>query len=129
MNISTLTNHDYTVGWITALQIELAAAKAMLDEPHHTVLAQDAGDTNSYTLGRLGSHNLVIACLPSMGNNSAAFAAANLLRSFPNVRIGLVVGIGGGAPDYKGEDVRLGDVIVGTPNGTHGKRSTLNWHY
>ena len=61
-----------------------------------------------------------------MGNNAAAFAAANMLRSFPNVRIGLMVGIGGGATDCQGEDIRLGDVVVSSPDGTHGKRSILN---
>ena len=71
-----LTNFDYTVGWITALDIELAAAQAMLEEPFHPALQQKAGDTNNYTLGRIASHNVVIAGLPYMGNNAAAFAAA-----------------------------------------------------
>jgi nucleoside phosphorylase len=34
-----------------------------------------------------------------------------MLLSFPNVRIGLMVGIGGGAPSPK-HDIRLGDVVV-----------------
>jgi nucleoside phosphorylase len=36
-----------------------------------------------------------------------------MLHSFPNVRFGLMVGIGGGAPNAK-HDIRLGDVIVST---------------
>ncbi|KAL6791219.1 hypothetical protein GGI42DRAFT_336400, partial [Trichoderma sp. SZMC 28013] len=43
-----------------------------------------------------------------------------MLHSFPNVRIGLMVGIGGGAPTTK-HDIRLGDVVVGVPiNGAGG---------
>lgn len=32
-------------------------------------------------------------------------------HSFPNVRIGLMVGIGGGAPSRR-HDIRLGDIVV-----------------
>ena len=34
-----------------------------------------------------------------------------MLHSFPNIRIGLMVGIGGGAPSPK-HDIRLGDIVV-----------------
>jgi nucleoside phosphorylase len=37
-----------------------------------------------------------------------------MLQSFPNVRIGLMVGIGGGAPTRK-HNIRLGDIVVSTP--------------
>ena len=37
-----------------------------------------------------------------------------MLHSFPNVRIGLMVGIGGGAPSSK-HDIRLGDIVVSAP--------------
>ncbi|KAK1838827.1 ankryin repeat protein [Colletotrichum chrysophilum] len=42
-----------------------------------------------------------------------------MLHSFPNMRIGLMVGIGGGAPSQK-HDIRLGDVVVSTPNSGRG---------
>ena len=121
------TNDDYTVGWICALpNIELAASQAMLDEEHPD-LPQDENDTNTYTLGRIGKHNVVLACLPSgtTGISAAATAARDLLRSFPRVRFGLMVGIGGGAPsnpsDNPREDIRLGDVIVSNPASNSGK--------
>lgn len=41
-----------------------------------------------------------------------------MLHSFPNVRIGLMVGIGG-APGLK-HDIRLGDVVVSSPGGGKG---------
>jgi nucleoside phosphorylase len=121
------TNSDYTVGWVCALPIELAASTAMLDE-QHPELPQDENDSNAYTLGRIGPHNVVLACLPSgtTGIHPAAIAAANLLRSFPKIRFGLMVGVGGGAPsnpsDNPHEDLRLGDVVVSNPGGTFGKR-------
>jgi len=52
------------VGWVCALRIKLAAAQKMLDEEHQ-VLPQDANDSNIYTLGRMGKHNVVVACLPA----------------------------------------------------------------
>lgn len=43
-----------------------------------------------------------------------------MLHSFPNIRIGLMVGIGGGAPSKK-HDIRLGDIVVSDPrNGENG---------
>src|SRR5437667_4391297 len=99
VNTPILTNNNYTVGWVCALRDELAAAQAMLDKEHQN-LPQDKRDTNTYTLGQIGQHNVVLACLGmgTTGANAAATAAANLLRSFPKVRFGLMVGIGGGAP-------------------------------
>ena len=42
-----------------------------------------------------------------------------MVHSFPNVRIGLMVGIGGGAPSKK-HDIRLGDIVVGVPRDGEG---------
>ncbi|KAM0550570.1 hypothetical protein ACHAPJ_008828 [Fusarium lateritium] len=61
----------------------------------------------------MGKHNVAIAVLPhgEYGISSAASVARDMLSSFPNVRIGLMVGIGGGAPSRK-HDIRLGDIVV-----------------
>ncbi len=71
---------------------------------------------NIYTLGRMGEHNVVIACLPAgqMGSNSAASEAVQMKSSFNAIRFGLMVGIGGGVPSTE-HDVRLGDVVVSQP--------------
>jgi hypothetical protein len=58
------TCEDYTVGWICALSVEMAAAIAMLDE-RHPRLPQDWRDKNAYEIGRIGDHNVVITCLPA----------------------------------------------------------------
>ncbi|KAL4785021.1 hypothetical protein BJX76DRAFT_367184 [Aspergillus varians] len=112
-------NHaDYTFAWICALPLELTAAEAILDE-HHT--HPYAASQNDYILGRIADHNVVVGCLPSgmYGTNSAAAAVSRIQSRFPNVRYGLLVGIGGGAPS-KTADIRLGDVVVGKPVGTLG---------
>lgn len=103
----------YTIAWICALYIEMAAARAVLDEIHEA-RPRDFEDTNSYVLGSIKGHNIVIACLPigQYGTNNAATVATNLKRTFPGVHMGLMVGIGGGAPGKA--DIRLGDVVVGT---------------
>ncbi|KAL7935487.1 ankyrin repeat-containing domain protein [Trichoderma chlorosporum] len=109
--------HDYTVGWICAIPAEYVAARAFLDEEHEGPDQVSENDNNDYTLGKIGKHSIVIAVLPhgEYGLASAASVARDMLHSFPNVRIGLLVGIGGGAPSLK-HDIRLGDVVVGLSN-------------
>ncbi|CRG91478.1 Vegetative incompatibility protein HET-E-1 [Talaromyces islandicus] len=111
----------YTVGWICALRTEYVAAQEFLDDEHELPEFVSPNDTNDYALGRLGKHNVVIAVLPEgeYGTASAASVAANMLHSFPNVRIGLMVGIGGGVPSQK-HDIRLGDIVVSAPRDGHG---------
>ncbi|KAJ8115099.1 hypothetical protein OPT61_g3184 [Boeremia exigua] len=114
---------DYTVGWVCALPIELAAAQEMLDEEHPDLEYDPTAnnDENLYALGSIGGHNVVIACLPAgqYGTNSAAVVATQMQATFKKIRFGLMVGIGGGVPSAE-TDVRLGDVVVSQPHGTHG---------
>lgn len=108
------------MGWITALHHERAAAEALLDQRHAHPRDQHPHDMNTYTLGSIkginGHHNVVIASLPNgrTGLQSAADTAAQMLSSFPQIKHGLLVGVGGGIPDLdNGRDIRLGDVVVG----------------
>jgi nucleoside phosphorylase len=114
------SHKDYTIGWICALPLEMTAAKAMLDEIHAD-LPNPRTDNNTYTLGRIHGHNVVITCLPSggYGTISATAIISHLKSTFPEVRYGLMVGIGGGVPS-KDTDIRLGDVVVSHPTGTVG---------
>nr|XP_036584474.1 Kinesin light chain 5 [Colletotrichum truncatum]KAF6793992.1 Kinesin light chain 5 [Colletotrichum truncatum] len=111
----------YTVGWICAVTPESVAARVFLDDEHEPPRQVAQNDNNSYILGRIGSHNVVVATLPDgeYGTTTAAAVARDMLHSFPNVRIGLMVGIGGGAPSRK-HDIRLGDVVVSSPSGGKG---------
>jgi nucleoside phosphorylase len=117
MASKNLTHNDYTVGWVCALSKEQTAATAMLDEEHEE-LHKPPNDHNSYTLGRIGKHNIVIACLPEgeIGNDASAAVATRMTSTFPSVKFGLMVGIGGGVPPT----VRLGDVVVSTPGNGFG---------
>src|SRR4029077_13914593 len=67
----TFSHEDYTVGWICALPCEVAAAKVMLDDIYPSLPIRPS-DHNTYILGRIGVHNIVVACLPSYGTTSAA---------------------------------------------------------
>jgi nucleoside phosphorylase len=116
-----LVHEDYTVGWICAIATEYVAAQAFLDKEHDRPEYVFPNDNNDYTLGRVGKHNVVIAVLPEgeYGISSAASVARDMLHSFPNIKIGLMVGIGGGAPSSK-HDIRLGDIVVSAPRDGNG---------
>jgi nucleoside phosphorylase len=118
-----LSYRDYTVGWICALPVEMAAAEGMLDEhypPSPTPHDGEDGQT-PYTLGRIGPHYVVLACLPSgiLGKAAASKVADQMQSSFKGIRFGVLVGIGGGVPS-KDNGVRLGDVVVSKPTDTFG---------
>lgn len=111
---------SYTVGWLCALPVELAAAKAMLDDIHPSLpLDPNVNDTNSYVLGRIGGHNVVLASPPSgvHGSTSVAAVAKRMLESFKSIRFSLMVGIGGGALNTK-NNIVLGDIVVSKPTAT-----------
>jgi len=114
------TDDSYTVGWICVLPKELAAALNMLDKKYPKRFGHEH-DQNIYTPGKIGPHNVVIAALPAgwKGNNPAVMVATRMMARFPKIRIGLLVGIGGGLP-HKGNDIRLGDVVVSKPDGKFG---------
>jgi nucleoside phosphorylase len=106
---------EYRVGWVCALSKALTAARAMMNEEHKEFQSRVAQDNNSYVLGRVHEHNVVMACLPAgmYGTNSAATVANNMLRTFTGIRFGPMVGIGGGIPNLnKGRDIQLSDVVV-----------------
>jgi nucleoside phosphorylase len=122
MALSTpLKNQEYTIGWICVLPLELAAACAMLDESHGAPQEQHPQDKNNYYLGSIWGFNIAIACPPFgvCGATSAATVATQMLSSFQSIRIGLMVGIGGGIPS-KIHDIRLGDIVVSKPKSTFG---------
>jgi nucleoside phosphorylase len=98
----------------------------MLDD-EHPGLKKMEHDVNDYTLGRIGVHNIVIACLPagSLGNGPAATVAKDMERSFP-IKFGLMVGIGGGVRSKK-TDIRLGDVVISQPEWSHG--GVVQWDF
>jgi nucleoside phosphorylase len=116
-----LRRNEYTVGWVCALPIELAAAQEMLDEEHQDLERDPTdNDENLYALGSIGGHNVAIVCLPAgrIGNNPAASVSTQMRATFKAIRFGLMVGIGGGVPSAE-VDIRLGDVVVSQPHKMH----------
>jgi hypothetical protein len=124
MATDPLTHNDYTVGWLCALTKELVAAAAMLDETHPDLL-RPPNDHNSYTLGRVSGQNVVVVCLleGEMGNNNSATVVARMSATFPSIKFGLIVGIGGGSP----KGIRLGDVMVSVPTDEFGR--VVQWDF
>ncbi|KAJ0161222.1 Vegetative incompatibility protein HET-E-1 [Colletotrichum tanaceti] len=118
----------YTVGWICALPAEFAAARAFLDKKHPGPEPFAQNDNNTYALGTMGEHNVVIVVMPKKeyGIAAAATVARDMVHSFPNISIGLMVGVGGGAPSQR-HDIRLGDVVVSTRDG--GRSGVVQFDY
>ena len=118
-------HEKYRIGIVTAIPIEFAAMESMLDEVME--YPRIPSDPNKYVVGTIPVHSsgesaenhVVITLLAKMGNNSAASAATNLLRSFPNVKNVIMVGIAGGIPNPSNptKHVRLGDIVVSRDRG------------
>jgi hypothetical protein len=110
----TTTNSEYcTIGCICAESTEYVAAQEFLDEKHEGPEDVSRNDNSDYTRGKIEKHNFAIAVLPhrEYGISSATGVAKDVLHSLPNVRICLMVGIGGRAPSPK-HDIHLGDIVV-----------------
>lgn len=112
------TSDDYTIGIICALHTELKAIRLLFDASHRGIPVS-RHDQNAYAFGSMCKHNVVATCLPDgeYGTNPAADVASNMKRSFPHLRICLLVGIGGGVPSQT--DIRLGDVVVSKRHGAN----------
>ena len=101
---AVLPYEAYTVAWVCAIKEELTAARYMLERKYELPYRK-SNDNNNYVVGHIYRHNVVIACLPTdTGPGAALSTAMQLERSFPNIAIRLMVGIGGGVPKFR--DVR-----------------------
>ncbi|KAI0436532.1 nucleoside phosphorylase domain-containing protein [Xylaria telfairii] len=125
MSQKKLERTDYDVAWICPVpNVELTPSRLMLDNEHQTPSYDTDYDDNTYIFGEMSGHHVVIATLPkgSSANVNASRVAGPLFRSFPRIRMTLLVGIGGGIPRAPSEtphasisDVHVGDVVVGAP--------------
>ncbi|OJI95835.1 hypothetical protein ASPVEDRAFT_35146 [Aspergillus versicolor CBS 583.65] len=111
------SRNGFETAIICALPLEFDAVEALFDETYDefgaNVYGKRQGDPNWYRTGRIGTHNVVLTCLPEMGKASAASVASNLQVSFPRVTLGLLVGICGAVPfPSEQTEIILGDVIV-----------------
>ncbi|KAG9527496.1 purine and uridine phosphorylase, partial [Aureobasidium melanogenum] len=107
------TRDNFEVAIICALPLEAAAVLDSFDQRYDkngSKYGKQEGDTNTYSTGRIGQHNVVLAHMPGMGISSAARVASNLQLSFKRIRLALIVGVCGGAPLAR--PMILGDVII-----------------
>nr|XP_036579199.1 Nephrocystin-3-like protein 3 [Colletotrichum truncatum]KAF6786685.1 Nephrocystin-3-like protein 3 [Colletotrichum truncatum] len=107
---------DFHVALICALPLELDAAVLALDEiwdEREVDFRSASGDYNSYTLGRMGHHNVVLVLLPNKGKASAASAANSLGLNFGALKLALLCGVCGGVPRPTSDaEIVLGDIII-----------------
>lgn len=94
----------------------------MLDEEHKTPPYNTHFDENTYVCGAINGHAVVIATCPQgeTGNVNAGRLTGSMFKTFPSIRMALLVGTGGGIPRSTAsnnplEDLHLGDVVVGWP--------------
>src|SRR5271168_5371394 len=89
---------EFEIALICALPIESDAVEASFDEfwEEDYTYGKAPGDPNTYTLGRIGNHNVVLAFMPGMGKGHSASVAASFCSNFGGVNLGLVIGICGG---------------------------------
>lgn len=107
----------FEIAIVCALEIESNAVEASFDEFYDDIdYGKSPGDFNAYTLGRIDHHNVVLAYLPQMGKSASAAVTSHLQSSFPNIRLGLVVGVCGGVPRPPTQSIEifLGDVVIST---------------
>ncbi|RBR16165.1 hypothetical protein FVER53590_13503 [Fusarium verticillioides] len=106
----------FEIAIICALTLEADAIEALFD--HHweddgPPFDKEPGDPNAYSTGVIGRFNVVLAYMPGMGKVNAATVAANCGKSFPSIKLALVVGICGVVPFSPAKDeIILGDVII-----------------
>ncbi|KAL2145611.1 hypothetical protein VTI28DRAFT_6669 [Corynascus sepedonium] len=106
---------DFQTAIVCALPLEYDAVSLLFDEfwdRDGEQYGRASGDTNHYRTGRIGKHDVVLALLPNMGKAAAAGAAASFRSTYPNVKITLLVGICGGAPNAGTTELLLGDVVI-----------------
>ncbi|PTB65209.1 purine and uridine phosphorylase [Trichoderma citrinoviride] len=109
----------FSVAIICAIATEYNAVCHIFDEfwdEEGDQFGRAAGDLNTYTTGRIGKHNVVLALLPRMGKSNAASAAAGFRSSYNNIELALLVGVCGGVPrvgGYVEDEILLGDVVIG----------------
>lgn len=116
MALPQIHHRAYTVGWVCARpESELVAAIRMLDQRHRSTYHENKDAENVYVYGEINGYNIVIGCLGPAQRISTKTLIQEMKRSFPNMKMYVLVGIGSGVPQdpIHENDVRLGDIVVG----------------
>ncbi|KAG7403725.1 hypothetical protein Forpe1208_v016277 [Fusarium oxysporum f. sp. rapae] len=106
----------FEIAIICALTLEADAIEALFD--HHwnddgQPFDKELGDPNAYSTGVIGRFNVVLAYMPGMDRVNTATIVSNCGKSFPGIKLALVVGICGAVPyGPNNDEIVLGDVII-----------------
>ncbi|KAH8880200.1 purine and uridine phosphorylase [Thozetella sp. PMI_491] len=110
-----LRREDFRIAIICAVTVEYDAVSLIFDrfwDDDDKPFGRALGDTNTYTTGRIGKHDVVLALLPNMGTAAAAGAAASFQTSYSALSIAFLVGVCGGVPITGANEALLGDVVI-----------------
>jgi nucleoside phosphorylase len=108
---------QFTIAIFCALPLEADAVSELFED----ILGKEVnnhrkavGDDNTYTLGKIMHHNVVLVHMAGMGKGTASQAASSMRSSYPEIKLALMVGICGGVPSHHGgkDDLILGDVVI-----------------
>ncbi|KAM0541043.1 hypothetical protein ACHAPJ_013403 [Fusarium lateritium] len=106
---------DFQLALICTLTFEADAIEASFDHQWDCETYSKApGDPNTYSTGRIGDHDVVLAYMPGADKANAAAIASNCCLSFPNIKLAIIVGICGVIPFHPdtNDEIILGDVVV-----------------
>ncbi|OAF70058.1 hypothetical protein A3Q56_02195 [Intoshia linei] len=111
------------VAIITSKYCEKLAIEAIMEDKLSFAQFKKEGESNAYTVGRIGSICVVTTKLPMVGKiRKAQIASANtttrLLGTFDSVTYVILVGVCGGVPHYADyyNHIRRSDVVVSCSN-------------
>lgn len=111
--VTTLVHREaFEIAIICVLEIEGDAVEAHMTEKF-TSVGKAAGDSNFYVTGVLGGKIVVLVAPRGMGTLNAANTVRDMRHSFPAIKLALLTGVAGGAPQTpQGEEILLGDVLL-----------------
>ena len=93
------------------MPVELAPTLVLLDRilTFHVI-----NNSNIYQAGKIGNQYIIIVILHKIGLGGIHSVARGIYASFRELKHLLLVGLGGGIPDYTlGEQMVLGNIVVG----------------
>ncbi|CAI5445574.1 unnamed protein product [Caenorhabditis angaria] len=117
---STSSSTDQpTIAIISCLFVEKQAIDSLIKDSQTIHKYKSGGDSNVYTIGKIGEHKIVATKLALIGDSREAITSAGsittrLLGNFQNIEHVFIVGVGGAVPHFTDASLhaRLGDVII-----------------
>ncbi|KAK3100647.1 hypothetical protein FSP39_023031 [Pinctada imbricata] len=128
-NLPQLTGKEQpTIAIITTLYCEKLAVDAMIEEKTTYVRHKTEGESQVYTVGKIGKFNVVSTKVSRQQGKeeeiriAAENTVTRLLGTFSKVDHVILTGVGGSVPDYRdgSKHARLGDVVVSVATVTSG---------